>query len=281
MGILDKQIDTVTGFYPMVPLLGGGSTTPSNCRQGATSPGLRPPRTSRSGHILIGTGETQELARSAIWSRRRSPKPSCSSTIRRRIRRGGRRLNIGNPEADGGTEFAMESTDTFDGIAAAVRCLGLRDINVGWRFFTVSADIFALALGLLRRRSPQTDERRPDWHGGPRTSRPMALMGALINFAMVAWRAPWTAPCAAGAERAVDEPDRDDHDVPRGSRDRAPARRWPRRTRSARTPGLSPANVINTYATTEDDQFAEMLAVYELSDSHGDHERFDAAAGAY
>lgn len=279
MGILDKQFDVVTGFHLLIdtPSGGGSTTLTAAAAAGATTLALTAATNFAIGDdIRVGTGEDAELCRisNLVSLNATLAKPllndhpvgdavvECSA------------LNLGVPEADG-ARFScnVESQDVFSALQklAYGALTGYGDLVVSWRYMAITTDIIALALGLPRSAViGDGTAAAQSGSAGPRllTSNG-STMGALVNaFAVITGTLSDGSNVKATFNALSFNPTTFTTTLSRGQLATAPCSALAASAAFDFTNStFTPANVINTFASSNGDLFSEIVSVSELTDS--------------
>jgi hypothetical protein len=278
MGILDKQFDVVTGFHLFVDTPAGGNTTLSApALAGATTLALTSATNFAIGDdIRVGSGEDAELCRITnlvtLTATLAKPllfaHPAADPVVEQSA------LDLGVPEADGARfNCQVENTDVFSALQklAYGTLVGYGDLTVSWRYMAITADVIAAALGLPRSNvlgngtaAAQTGT------AGPRLfTTDGTTLGAAANFSVVITGTLNDGSNVKATFNGLSfNPTVFTTTFSRGQLATVPVAALAASAAFDFTNvTFTPANVINTFASTNADLFAEIVAVAQLTDS--------------
>jgi hypothetical protein len=279
MGILDKNFDTVTGFHLFVdtPSGGGNTTVSAAAAAGANSLSITSATNFAIGDdIRVGSGETAELVRiqNLVSTTVTTQKPLLfdhpigDAVVEQSA------LNLGVPEGDGARFSAtVENTDVFSAMQRLLygTLVGYADMALSWRYMAITADVMAVALGLPRA-SVIGDGTAAAQTGtvGPRLfTTDGVTMGGLINAcAVVTGVLNDGATVKATFNGLSFNPTAFTATFARGQLSTVPVQALcTSATWDFSVGTFTPANIIQTFASSNADLFAEMVSVQELTDS--------------
>lgn len=279
MGVLDKRFNTLLGLHVFVDTpSGGGSTTISAAAAAGASTLVLTSATNFAigDDIRVGTGETSELVRISnlvtLTVTTAKPlkfdHPVAEPVVEQSA------ISLGTPEADGfRLRFNGETTDVF---AATQRLpygtlTGFVDLGASWRYPVVTADVLALAFGIPRANiiGNGTAAAQSGTVGPRLWTTDGTLFGTITNVNIVA-----TGQLQDGTYLKVDlynvtfDPTAVTTTFARGQLATVPVRVLASSGAIDDTNTLfTPANTVQTFASSKGDIFSEITAVETLTDS--------------